>query len=386
MRDIRSWAPLASTVLAALLLAACGGGGADTTPTVAITSVKVMGDSLADSGTFGLKFTVNGANSKVYPEIVAQSYGVAPLCNVYTFTGTTFVPNPTQTGCTNSAIGGGRINNYSAPTSPVSIVQQLSNASAAGSYAAGDLLIIDGGGNDAADLVGAFLKAPTDNAASYAALLGTVLPQATIGAALAQGQTGLAGIGATYLSALADNFFNAIKTSALGKGAQRVVVLNMPAITNTPRFQMVLDGIAAAYGGGAAGATARGQSEALFKSWIVAFNTELANKFAGNPNVVLVDFYTAFNDQIGMPAQFSLQNVKTPACPITGTGADGLPTYSFPTCTDTALSLMTPPAGATGGANWWKSYAFSDGFHPTPYGHQLLAQLISRSLSQAGWL
>ena len=97
MRDTRSWAPLASTVLAALLLAACGGGGADTTPKAAITSVKVMGDSLADSGTFGLKFTVNGANSKVYPEIVAQSYGLAPLCSVYTFTGTTFVPNPTQT-------------------------------------------------------------------------------------------------------------------------------------------------------------------------------------------------------------------------------------------------------------------------------------------------
>ena len=394
MRDLRSWAPLASAVLASLLLAACGGGGADTTPAVAITSVKVMGDSLADSGTFGIKFTVQATTAsgidlttpRVYPELIARSYGLPALCNVYTFTGTTFIANPTQTGCTNSAIGGGRINNYSAPASPQSIPLQLANASAAGNYAAGDLLIIDGGGNDAADLVGAFLKAPTDSAASYAALLGTVLPPATVGAALAQGQPGLASIGATYLSALADTFFNAIKTSALDKGAQRVVVLNMPGITNTPRFQMVLDGISAAYGGGATGATARAQSEGLFKNWIVAFNTELAAKFAGNPNVVVVDFYTAFNDQISMPAQFSLQNVKTPACPITGTGSDGLPTYTFPTCTDAALSAMTPPTGATGGADWWKTYAFSDGFHPTPYGHQLLAQLISRSLLQAGWL
>jgi len=30
--------------------------------------------------------------------------------------------------------------------------------------------------------------------------------------------------------------------------------------------------------------------------------------------------------------------------------------------------------------------AFSDGFHPTPYGHQLMSQLVSRSLAQAGWL
>ena len=37
-------------------------------------------------------------------------------------------------------------------------------------------------------------------------------------------------------------------------------------------------------------------------------------------------------------------------------------------------------------AGWWKSYAFSDGFHPTPYGHQLLAASVSRALARAGWL
>ena len=393
MRDIRFWAPYASVALAALL-ASCGGGGADTTPAVAITSVKVMGDSLADSGTFGFKFTVQATNAngidlttpRIYPELIANSYGLAALCNVYTFTGTTFIANPTQTGCTNSAIGGGRINNYSAPTSPMSIPLQLSNASAAGNYATGDLLIIDGGGNDAADLVGAYLKVPSDGAASYSALLGTVLPAATVNAALAGGATGLASVGGTYLTALADNFYTSIKTSALDKGAQRVVVLNMPGITNTPRFQMVLDSIAAASGGGAAGATARGQAEALFKSWIEAFNAELSTKFSGDSRVVVVDFYTSFNDQVATPAQFGLQNATTPACPITGLGSDGLPTYTFATCTDAALSATPPPAGATGGADWWKTYAFSDSFHPTPQAHKNLAQLISRSLSRAGWL
>ncbi len=394
MRDIRSWAPYASVALAALLASCGGSGGADTTPAVAIGSVKVMGDSLADSGTFGFKFTVQATTAagldlktpRIYPELIANSYGLAALCNVYTFTGTTFIANPTQTGCTNSAIGGGRINNYSAPSSPMSIPLQLANASAAGNYAASDLLIIDGGGNDAADLVGAYLKAATDGGASYVALLGTVLPPATVGAAVAGGAAGLASVGGTYLTALADKFYASIKTSALDKGAQRVVVLNMPGITNTPRFQMVLDSIAAAYGGGAAGAAARAQSEGLFKSWIAAFNTELAAKFAGNANVIVVDFYTSFNDQVAAPAQFGLQNATTPACPITGVGSDGLPTYTFATCTDVALSAMTPPTGATGGADWWKTYAFSDSFHPTPQAHKNLAQLISRSLSQAGWL
>jgi len=386
MRAIRFWKPAASAAAISLLLAGCGGGGSDTTPAATITSVKVMGDSLADSGTFGFKFTVNGANSKVYPERIAASYGLT-LCNVYTATSaTTFVANPTQTGCTNSAIGGGRINNFTAPTSPVSIVQQLKNASAGGNYAAGDLLVIDGGANDAADLVGAFLKASTDGGASYVALLGTVLPPATINAAVGQGQGGLEAVGATYLSALADTFYATIKSTALDKGAQRVALLNIPGITDTPRFQMVLDSIAAAYGGGAAGAAARAHSESVFNGWIVAFNTEIASKFAGNANVVVVDFYASFKDEVANPSNYSLQNVKTPACPITGTGSDGLPTYTFPTCTDAALSAQTPPSGATGGADWWKSYGFADSFHPTPYGHDLLARYISRALATAGWL
>ena len=65
-------------------------------------------------------------------------------------------------------------------------------------------------------------------------------------------------------------------------------------------------------------------------------------------------------------------------------GSDGLPVYDFPSCTATALSA-SPPAGQSG-PDWWKRYAFSDGFHPTPYGHQLLGQLISRALARAGWI
>jgi phospholipase/lecithinase/hemolysin len=387
MRTRRSRIPVLGAALVSLLLGACGGGGSDTAPAASVTSVKVMGDSLADSGTFGFKFTVQGADSKIYPERIAASYNLPALCNAYTATSaTTFIPNPTQTGCTNYAIGGGRINNYSAPTSPVSIIQQLKEASASANYSAGDLLVIDGGGNDAADLVGAFLNAANDGGASYAGLLGTLLPSATVGAAAAQGQTGLEAVGATYMTALADAFAAAIQTSALDKGAQRIALLNMPGITNTPRFQMVLDGIAAAYGGGDAGAAARAHSLSVFSSWIVAFNTELAAKFAGVSQVAVVDFYASFNDEVANPASYSLQNVTTPVCPITGVGSDGLPTYTFPTCTDAALSATTPPAGATGGAGWWKSYAFADSFHPTPYGHDLLARYISRALATAGWL
>ena len=388
------WKVALLATAAAAILAGCGGGGADSTSQRAgITSVKVMGDSLADSGVFtglpgyGRIFSVQGGSSEpnvLWTERLAALLGAPQLCNFFKFTGATFVPNPTA-GCTSFAVGGGRINNVDVSTgagqSPFSITYQLSAASAAGNYKSTDLLLVDGGGNDAADLVGAYLAASSDGGAKFVALTSTLIAPAALNPMLAAGPTGLAQAGGVYMEKLADKFYNSIKVSALDKGAEHVAVLNMPGITNTPRFQMVLGSIALA-----AGPTARAQAEGLFKSWVETFNASLAAKVAGDKRIVLVDFYSAFNDQIANPAQYGLTNVTTPACPITGVGSDGLPTYNFQTCTASALSAMTPPAGATGGANWWQTYAFSDGFHPTPYGYQLLGQLVAKSLATAGWL
>jgi phospholipase/lecithinase/hemolysin len=404
MKSIKWKLALLATATAAIV-AGCGGGSADpTSQRAGITSVKVMGDSLSDSGTFkgipgfGRMFSVQDSASEpntVWTERIAALLGTPQLCSFFKFTGTTFIPN-SVTGCTNFAVGGGRINNFDplsgAGNSPLSITFQLQTASAAGNYKSSDLLLVDGGGNDAADLVGAYLGAGTDGGVGFARMAGTLLPPATLNPLLAGGQTGLAQAGGLYMVALADMFYGSIKTTALDKGAEKVAVLNMPGITNTPRFQMALAGVAAAYGGGTAGATARGQAEALFKSWVEAFNARLATNVAGDKRIVLVDFYTAFNDQIANPAQYGLTNVTTPACPPVRNAqgqlvlSGGLPTYNFQTCTAAALSAMTPPPGATGGTNWWQTYAFSDGFHPTPLGYQLLSQLVAKSLATAGWL
>jgi len=391
---------LAAAATAVAILAACGGGGADqTSQRAGITSIKVMGDSLSDVGVFkgiptnGRIFSVQDSASEPntdWTERIAALLGIPQLCNFFKYTGAAAAPFSLVPGCTSYAVGGGRINNFNPQTgagaSPFSITYQLQVASSAGNYKSTDLLLIDGGGNDAADLVGAYLNAAKDGGASYAAMTGTLIPAATLGPMLASGQAGLAQVGGAYMVALADKFYASIKTSALDKGAERILLLNTPGITNTPRFQMVLGGIAAAYGGGATGAGARAQSEALFKSWVEAFNSRLATLVANDKRIVLVDFYTAFNDQIANPAQYGLTNVTTPACPITGMGSDGLPLYNFQTCTAAALSAMTPPAGATGGSNWWQTYAFSDGFHPTPLGYQLMSQLVAKSLATAGWL
>ncbi|KLO60682.1 MULTISPECIES: SGNH/GDSL hydrolase family protein [Delftia] len=370
---------LAASLATAGLLAACGGGsGADTTPRAKITSVKVMGDSLSDSGTFGYKFTVQNAtltgagSNQVWAERVAGLYNIS-LCP--RFNGTAFTPN---TSCNNYAVGGGRINYTSAPTAPISITQQILLAGAAG-FTADDLAVIDGGANDAADVIGAFLAASRDQGANFKALLSTKIDAATLGALLQQGQAGMAQAGGLYMQNLAKGYVSTIQANVLGKGATRVAILNVPAITLTPRFQLVLQSVAQQQGSAAAA-----QLETVFDGWVKAFNQQVATGFAGESRVAIIDFYSEFRQQMADPAQYAYTNVKKAACPATGVGADGLPTYSFPTCTEAALSASIP-VGETS-ANWWKSYAFADSFHPTPYGHQQMSQLASRTLARAGWL
>ncbi len=390
-------AAASAALLGGVLVSGCGGGAtADTTPAISINSVKVFGDSLQDSGTFGFKFTVQAASNPIYVERVAANYGQT-LCNYFAATGeTTFVPNTTKTGCTNYAIGGSRITSTSvASTNPLNIGTQMSTFAATGSFTANDLVIIDGGGNDAADLVGAYLKAGTDSGATYSALLGTLLTPAQISAALTGGAQTTAAIGGTYMTALADKFYTSIKTNVLDKGATHVVLMNIPDITFTPRLQMVLASVASATAtaakaagatdeaAAAAGKKASADSQALFQGWVSAFNAQIASKLAGNDGVIVVDFYKGLQDQVATPEQFGLTDAKTPACPATGTDpSSGLPTYTFPTCTETALAAT---AGKTS-TDWWKSYGFADSFHPTPYGHQLTQQLIAKSLATKGWL
>ena len=345
-----------SALAVAVALSACGGGDDDKNP-LGINAVKVIGDSLSDGGTFssipgGARIaSVQGSSDEpnvLWVERVAKAYELAPLCPVYKFNGTTFAAN-TQAGCTNFAIGGARINNPAASggaAAPLSIGKQLTDAAAKG-WGAKDLVLVDGGGNDAADVVGAYLGASADQGAAY--------------------------------QALADNFAGTIKAQALDKGAKQVVVANIPTITYTPRFQAVLDQI----GASAAGPAGRAQAEALFKGWVNAFNQRLAANFSGESRVKVVDLATRFTDQVLNPAKYNLTNVTLPVCGAAWVTV--LPQRSFAECTASALSATTPPPGAPSGSGWWQRYLFSDGFHPTPYGHKLFADQVLDVLDDADW-
>ena len=372
MRISRTIRLAAGAVIAALLLASCGGGNDPS-----VTRLVVAGDSLADAGTYGLKFTVQNANAPaagfpIYPEIVADAYELGDQCNYYVSTNSGFARN-SEPNCSNYAIGGGRILNPAAnggADSPLSIPRQLQAAGADFViYGEKDMILVDGGGNDAADLVGAYLGAASGDAGAtaYRNFLLQQLTATEADGALAQ-PNGAAVAAGLYMQRLADTFYDAIDTHVLDRGASQVVVLNMPDITLTPRFQAVLAGVRAANG-----AQAAAQLQGAIQQWITAFNTQLATRIGDDDRVTLVDFYGTFTAQVANPADFGLDNATTPACPAVGVDGQGLPTYDFPTCTSAALD-QNPPAGETAG--WWRTWLFSDGFHPTPYGHALLADAI----------
>jgi outer membrane lipase/esterase len=218
--------------------------------------------------------------------------------------------------------------------------------------------------------------------ANYQAFLAQEIDPATLAATLSQ-PNGPALAAGLYMQKVADTYYNAIKANALDKGATHVLVLNAPDITLTPRFQMVLVGVAQASGGGTAGATAAATLQGAIRQWIGAFNTELAARVAGDSRIAVDDFYADFTDEVAHPAAYGLTNATNASCPVTGVDASGLPVYNFAACTTTALDA-NPPAGASAG--WWQTWAFSDGFHPTPFGHHLLADSVSRALARAGWL
>ncbi|MEJ8840707.1 SGNH/GDSL hydrolase family protein [Ramlibacter sp. AN1133] len=384
---------LGVVVAAVALLAGCGGGGDPAGSKVAISRVVVAGDSLADVGTFGgVKFTVqNSADPAngfpIFPQIVAQNFGVASQCNFFAFDGTTFVQNP-RAGCTNFAIGGGRIvvpQAEGGATNPQAVPTQLATAAqvVGGTYSATDLVLVEGGGNDSGDLLTAFLGAASGAAgvANYQVFLAQQLDGPTIAATLPQ-PNGAATAAVLYMKKLADTYYGAVKATALDKGATHVAVLDMPDITLTPRIQAALGQVSQANGGGATGAAAAASVQGLVRQWTDAFNAQLRADVGSDARVAVVPFNADFTDEVTHPVDYALSNVSTPSCAVVGVTFFNSPADAA-RCTSAALDAA-PPAGLAPG--WWQSWAFADGFHPTPFGHRLLASSTSRALARAGWL
>jgi phospholipase/lecithinase/hemolysin len=352
--------------------------------------VKVFGDSLSDSGTFGLKFTVQGTaatgagSADIWVDLVAKPLQTARLCPYYTSTGASFT---TRSECTNFAIGGGRVNSNSpslaGSADPRSVPVQLQAAAQVyGSYAAADVLLVVGGGNDAADLAGAWLGATTPaGAQAFQGLLAGVLGAGATAQILGDGTNPNAPVvaGMAYMEALAGKLADAIQEHAVGKGAEKVLVMNVPDIALTPRFSAVLAGVAAQTSPAQAAQAA--QVKQVIQTWVNSFNSALASRFTNSTKVAVLDFNTVFRAQVAAPASYGFTDGTNTACPAVGTDSSGLPTYNFPACTAAALSATANKPSV----DWWKTYMFSDGFHPTPLAHAKAADEALKVFTQRGW-
>ena len=363
MRSIR-FLSLAAIVS---LIAACG-GASDGPQYSAVVS---FGDSLSDVGTYsvstiatvgGGRYTVNGTGNKVWVELLAARAGTAAPCAAQTgleSNGPLSASIPpaaitNHAGCHAYAQGGARVTNPIGPdnkaisqlgqmTDP--LVNQINRhlTAAGGRFRGDELVTVLAGGNDV------FMNLAAINAAVAAATAALGATPASIGAA-AQAASAAA---VTAMGVAGTELATYVKTLIVAKGATRVVVLNLPDVSLTP-FALTLDV----------------QTQGLVNLMSTTYNAQLAAGLNGAANVLLVDAYTVFRDQIANPSKYGLTNVTTPACDLTKTI---IPTSLV--CTTTTLI-----AGDT------SRFQFSDSVHPTPYGHQLIFNGAVAELVRVGWL
>ena len=345
-----------AVIAAAVIVSACGGGdGPDYSKLVA------FGDSLTDVGTYRVgsiaalgdqtggagRWTVNAKEGgQVWVERVARELDV-DSCPAETglspnIPGLSGAPVTAHPGCTNYAQGSSRVSSPLGPNSvalqamgqttlgltakPVKDQMAAHLTASGGSYSGEELVVVAAGANDV--FMELQLTAPTSPQQAVA----------NLGAAGAE------------LGAL-------IKSQVLGKGAKRVVVMNVPHMGGTP-FVRGLDA----------------PTQGLIDNMIKTFNSQLASALNGVAGVRVIDVYTRVADEVANPAKYGLSNVTDVAC-----GPNAL---SSP-ATAPGSSLVCNASNLLAGDR--SRYLFADSVHPTPYGHRLMADFVLEELDKADW-
>lgn len=390
MRQNKFYLAVAATFTAATI-AGCGGGSSagNQAPKIQFSSQVSFGDSLSDVGSYavggilaleGGRYTVNSnlANGQPAPtnwtELMAAQLGQSAPCAaetglqgdpLYGFN----VPITMHTpGCTAYGQGGsmvtypygvGNANVGAIPNGnpvdgsavlgqlTVPIVAQMQNHLAAhgDAYSGSEVVYILAGGND-----GIF------NTQLY---LGSVQAAAQAGGtAAAQAEAQVAGAAAVQAMAVAGaQLVGYINNLVLAKGAQYVVVLNLPDLSTTPFGNLV----EAALPG----------TQSLINTMVNTFNAQLQAGLT-SPNVLLVDVYSVSVNQIVNPTAYGLTNVTDTACNLTA------PTNPL------GSSLVCNASNVIPGDI--SHYEFADQVHPTPYGNILIARYVASQMAIKGWL
>ncbi len=374
-----------AAVGAALFLAACGGGDGNGTQSSKVTfsSMVSFGDSLSDVGTYDVgavaalgggvaakgsgKYTVNSPTAKNWTELISTQLGVIAPCPAQTgLNGTApgfTVPVLDHAGCTNYAQGGARVTQPYGPYNvnlggdgakvgqlTVPVVDQIAKhltTTTNGKFSGTEIITVMAGGNDG-----------IMNTLTYmAAVTGTGPAPLDVPWSQANASTLVTGA----MTTAATDLVTLVKNQILANGAKYVVVVNLPNLAITP-FAAVEDATVPNIG-----------TRNVIGTMVNAFNTALASGLAGVANVVIVDAYASSTDQFNNPSAYGLTNVTGPACNLTSPSPNAI-----------ASSLVCNASNVNTGDV--SHYLFADTVHPTPYGYQQLAQLVSKQLVFAGWL
>lgn len=375
--------------LSAVVLTACGGGGSNEVPAEPPTppstraSIKVVGGGWEAGG--GANYAVSlTPDYRNWPDLVAQRLRGEALCNRFVLVGAGTVIGWTAGNavCTSYAINDhSRSSLTSGPTSletddGVSIVGQLQRAAAEG-LGANDILLVGTGyahileARSALSLIGGLgPESERIVVANYIERLERLLGAGEVNRLLPTEQRTLVTVIDLYMKALAGRLADAIDRYALQNGVTRVAVLNtIPAHLLT-------------------GTAHSAQSMAKLDQWTQSFNTALAQRFATNTKVRVVDGALLVREQIAKPQQYGYANTTTPACASAA---------NQELCSASELAALPAPTESSDkSATWWKSYMVwqwvdsSSSFTTTKHrisqhAQDHVANLVLAEINKAGW-
>ncbi len=193
IRAVRFLRPAPLLALAAAALVACS--DADTFEPLQPTRVVSFGDSLSDLGSQGgARWTVNGVANNIWVETLAANYGLS--ISAAAAGGQAYAEGLACVAASGGAAG--------QPCSTTAVQAQISNFLAVQSFAAKDLVAIQGGANDVLLAVGGFIAGTQTAAARDAAI-----------------------------DAAADALSTEVKR-LISAGANQIALTNLPDIGKTP--------------------------------------------------------------------------------------------------------------------------------------------------------
>lgn len=384
---MRSFKVSLISVAAAALMAACGGGGDSK---ITFTQVVTFGDSVSDGGAYrvgtiaqlgGGKFTVNGANDKVWTEALAANLGLPAQCAAQTGllanNGVVGAAVKDFPACNNYAQGSSRVTEVGsgpngvalqkAPYNQVnlgliadSIKNQMTrHVTKVGAFGANDLVTVNGGGNDFFMQLGAVGAAAGGGAGAAGA--GTIAgwPAATIATVAGGGEAAVNAAGAAAVAAMGKaggELAVYVRDLLVGKGAKYVVVRNLGDLNVTPF-----------------GSTFPAATKGLSTAMVNAFNSALKAGVSGLPGVIYFDDYTRAQTIAANPTASGYSNVSGAACGPDAFSSPGDVIGNSIICNASTL-IKTDTS----------KFAFADSVHPTPYAHQDTANFVVTLMRSSG--